>query len=465
MHLNAGRSTAALALALATVVPASAGIVPYKVHKKTLANGLDVLVVPMPEFKGVLSMNMLVLAGSRNEVDKGKSGLAHLFEHILFRHRHGGKDGGYSTEIDRMGAHNNAFTSFDVTYYHPFTFTSNLDKLFELEAGRFVSLDFGGEKVFKTEAGAVLGEYRRNSSNPGLRVSEVLLGLAFKEHPYGHTTLGYLEDVQDMPNEYKAALAFYDAYYRPGSCVLVVAGDVDVAGIFARAEKHFGPWAAKAAAASIPKEPMQSEARRGAVPWEADVAPRVTIAHKVPAFVPGSSGAAAGQIVPELLFSESAPLYQKLRYQDKTVAALDHQGGDEYQSFDPRLFVVQAVLFKDQLKAKGPAYIESVEKDILAGMEGLAQFSKTPGAQQTLDVLKSKYRYDTLAALGSPATFAESLALVYRFTRDPEVLDRMLEAVDRLTPEDIDAYARAHFAKEGRTVVTLESKPQPGGGQ
>ncbi|MFC1679829.1 M16 family metallopeptidase, partial [Elusimicrobiota bacterium] len=117
--------------------PASAKVFPYPVLKKTLPNGLDILVIETPEFKDVLSYNTLVLAGARNEIEPGKTGLAHLFEHILFRHRLGGKDGGYGEAMGRLGTHNNAWTGFDTTYYHPLTFVSNLDRLIELEADRF----------------------------------------------------------------------------------------------------------------------------------------------------------------------------------------------------------------------------------------------------------------------------------------------------------------------------------------
>jgi hypothetical protein len=194
--------------------PAGEKVFPYPIHKKTLPNGLDIIVIETPEFKDVLSYNTLVLAGARNEIEPGKTGLAHLFEHILFRHRYAGELNGYDTRMMKLGTHNNAWTWFDVTFYHPLTFTANLtgtDKLpgvLELESARFTALDFT-EKIFKLEAGAVLGEYRRNASFPSLRMSERLFALLFPHHPYGHETIGYYEDVLDMPNEFQAA--FRDA--------------------------------------------------------------------------------------------------------------------------------------------------------------------------------------------------------------------------------------------------------------
>jgi zinc protease len=170
----AGLLAFALVVALAVAVAPTAAqaqkakaaptkVFPYPIHKKTLANGLDVIVIETPEFKDVLSFNTIVHAGARNEVEKGKTGLAHLFEHILFRHRWDGKENGYEDAMSRLGAHNNAFTNYDVTYYHPLTFTSNLTGrgdlpgVLQLESARFKALDFT-EKIFRTEAGAVLGE-------------------------------------------------------------------------------------------------------------------------------------------------------------------------------------------------------------------------------------------------------------------------------------------------------------------
>ena len=201
------------------------GFFPYEIHKRTLENGLDVIVIPMLEFENVLSYNTLILAGARNETEPGKSGLAHLFEHIQFRHMWQGKPQGYEEAMSRMGAFNNAWTWFDVTFYHPVTFASNLNQLAILEADRFTSLKFT-EEVFVTEAGTVLGEYRNSAADPGMRMDEVQLAEMYGSHGYGHTTMGYLEDVEDLPNEFKAAIGFYNTYYRPNNVVMVIAGDV-----------------------------------------------------------------------------------------------------------------------------------------------------------------------------------------------------------------------------------------------
>jgi len=441
-----------------------AKVFPYAIHKKTLPNGLDVLVVETPEFKSVLSYNTLVMAGSRNEMEKGKTGLAHLFEHILFRHAYQGQPGAYQDLMERLGTHNNAWTWFDVTFYHPLSFTSNLagrtlgteqlPGVMELEASRFKALDFN-EKIFKTETGAVLGEYRNSSTFPTLRMSERLLALAFPDHPYGHETIGYYEDVVDMPNHYEAARAFYDTYYRPNNCVVVVAGDVKADEVFAQAETRYRDWQSKPVKPVPEAAPLQGP-KREPVGWPADVAPRLYLAYRQPRFETGSVETAVGQLLAELLVSRSAPLYKKLRFEKQTVSELAFAEGTQgFESFDPRLVIFDAQLFKEQYAQKGTAYVDEVIRDIEQGVGDLQQFSRQKDAKQILQTLKSKYRYDFLAAMSSPAAIAQNLAGYYRFQRDPEVFEKLLGSVERLEPKDVEAFAKKYFVPQNQVIITM----------
>jgi len=426
----------------------------YPIHKKTLANGLDVLVIETPEFKEVLSYNMMILSGSRNETEKGQSGLAHLFEHILFRHRYQGRPDGYTAAIRQLGAHNNAWTDFDATYYHPLTFRANLERLAELEASRFTGLDFD-EKIFQTETGAVLGEFRRISSDPRLKMEEKMLQALFPRHTYGHTVIGFYEDVLEMPKQYRAAVDFYRRYYRPNNAVLVVAGDVKKDEVLAAAEKYYTRWERGPLPPVAPEGPPAS-ARREQVAWPAEVAPRLFVALRMPQFRSRSAETAVAQLLPELLVSKSAPLYRKLRYERQTASELDlYDGTRAYESFDPRLMAVSAQLYAERLQKEGPGYFDQVAKEITAALEELKTFSSRPDSAALLDVLKRKYRYDFLSRLRSPADIAETFAWYYRFERDPQVFERLMESVARLTPRDFDEFARKHFTAANRVVVTM----------
>ncbi len=445
-------------------------ILPYPIYRKTLNNGLDVVVIETPEFKNVLSYNTLVLAGARNETEPGKTGLAHLFEHILFRHRYRGEDGGYEHYMTLLGTHNNAWTWFDVTYYHPLTFAQNLyprttdfgplPSIVELEADRFVRLDFT-QKIFQTEAGAVLGEYRRISSFPSLKMSEKLLALMFPHHSYGHTTIGYYEDVLDMPNEYAAALRFYRTYYRPNNVVLVIVGDVRAEDVFAQVSRYYTDWEPHATPPVRPKgTPPQTE-QRAHVPWPADVAPLVWVAYRMPAYRPGTVESGVMDLLQELLVSEAAPLYQRLRYEKQSVSLLNFAEGTRgFESFDPRVLIIQAQLYKDRFQQQGTAYFDEVIRDIVAGVEALQTFDRAPDAKQRLQILKSKFRYDFMAQLSSPARIAEIFAWYYRFNRDPRVLDQVVRGVQRVRPKDVAAFARRYLIPERRVILTLAYEPQ-----
>jgi zinc protease len=451
-----------LALALVLLpLTASAAIVDYPIKKKTLDNGLDVLVVETPEFKDVLSYNTMVLAGSGREQERGKTGLAHLFEHILFRDRFRGVDGGYDDWMSRLGTDNNAWTWFDITYYHPLTFTSNLTAkdgrpgLVDLEVDRFSKLDIS-EKTYRTEAGAVLGEYRKNASHPSEKLDERLSALMFGEHPYGHTTMGYYEDVVNMPNSYPAAQKFYDTYYRPNDVVLIVAGDVKAEQIFPVVEEKYKSWKKlPTPAVSTAEKPLTAEQDEH-LAWDSDVAPIVWVAYKMPAFDPGSTASGAAELLNELLVSPAAPLYKKIRYEKQTASSLGFEEGTQgFESFAPRALVVSAELYKEKLQSGGAAYFKEVSSDIEAGLDALKSYSSKPGADKELAAVKSKYRYDFLAQLTSPRNIASTLGWYYRFNRNPDVLNQLLETVDKVTPADIDKLAQAQFVPTNRVVLTL----------
>lgn len=441
------------ATAVAAAPEVHNGFFPYEIHRETLDNGLDVIVIPTPEFKDVLCYNTLVLTGSRNEIEPGKSGLAHLFEHILFRHKWQGEVNGYDMAVGDMGAFNNAYTWFDITYYHPVTFKSNLQELAKLEADRFIRLDFT-EKIFKTEAGAVMGEYRNGAANPGRRMTEVLSGLMYGDHGYGHTTIGFLEDVEDMPNEYEAAVEFHDNYYRPNSCVLLVSGDVEPAEIFSLAGELYSEWEPKDGPA-LPEMPAVDGPKRDHVNWDVDVPPRVSVAHRAPtACSPGTKETAIGMLLPELLTSETAPLYQTLRSEKQSCSSVSLSAA-VFQSFEPGPIELEGTLFKDKFDERGDAMIEEVIADMLEGLDGLKSFSSSEGAAEKLESLKKKLQYDALADISSPADAAENFYWFYRFNRDLDAYDKLVAGLSSVTPEDIDAYAAQVFVPENRVIVTM----------
>lgn len=440
---------------------ATSRVLPYEVTKKTLPNGLDVLVIETPEFQDVLSFNVLILAGSRNETEKGRTGLAHLFEHIAFRHKYDKGGDSYSSRMESMGAFDNGWTWFDVTYYHPVTFTSNLEKLIRIQSERFVSMDFS-ERIYRTEAGAVLGEYRRIASDPGLRMEEVQADLAYgTDHGYGHTTMGYLQDVRKMPESYASGRKFYETYYRPNNAVVIIVGDVDTARVLRLVEQAFGAWESGV----IPEQPEVKEPQgplAGHVDWDSEVAPRILFGYLIPPFRPGSRESAVHLLLPELLAGKTAPLYRKLRYEKKLATAMG-VGLRGSQGFDARLLEASVRLDRDLLEEREiQGLFAEVTEDLVAGFDELKTFSRRDGASGLLPAIQSKFRYDLLASLDSPHDIAMVLAWYYRFNRDPAVLETIVEAAGGVTPEDVDAFAAKYFVPERRVVVTMSHRAPAG---
>lgn len=434
---------------------AHAQFFPYPVQKRTLPNGLDVVVIETPEFRNVLSFNTMILAGSGRENEKGRTGLAHLFEHIIFRHDHDTPQA-YDPQIEAMGAFNNAFTAYDITYYFPLTFTQNLEKLAALEGSRFRELRYT-ERIFRTEAGAVYGEYRRGASDPGLRLEETLGDLMYgPAHGYGHSGIGYLADVKDMPNAYKSAVAFYDNYYRPNNAVIIVAGDVKAADVFAVVEKNFGTWKNKKIPEQPDPKPIAGPKKKHEI-WESEIPPRVLVAYMVPPYKPGTAEGAALDVMQELMGGETAPLYRKLRFEEQVASGLFVDNGYA-RGFDSRPLATYVTVAKEKYDEGGRALLDRVDADVAKAFEGLASFSSSPDAAKRLESIKSQLRYDLLGSLNSPANIAQTYGELYRFSRDPQVLEAVADAVTKLTPADIDAYAKKYFVPRNRVSITLAGK-------
>ncbi len=202
----------------------SADILPFRATEATLPNGLRVIVVPTG-FPNLVSLQIPVQTGSRNEVEPGKSGFAHFFEHMMFRGTERYPADRYRDIVAKTGARQNAYTSDDYTNYHLTFAAEDLEQMLELEADRFMHLSYS-EADFKTESRAILGEYNKNSANPMQKLFEVQRDHAFTSHTYKHTVMGFIADIEDMPNQFEYSRLFFDRWYRPEYTTVIVAGDV-----------------------------------------------------------------------------------------------------------------------------------------------------------------------------------------------------------------------------------------------
>ena len=133
----------------------------------------------------------------------------------------------YQAKLTGIGADANAYTTDDFTAYHLGITTEDIELVMELESDRFQNLNYPLD-MFQTEAGAVYGEYRKLKSNPFFTISEAVRRPAFDKHTYAHTAMGFVEDIQRMPELFDHSRSFFSRFYRPENSILLIVGDFDV---------------------------------------------------------------------------------------------------------------------------------------------------------------------------------------------------------------------------------------------
>jgi zinc protease len=426
--------------------PASADVMPFRAAEKTLSNGLKVIVVPTG-FPNIVSLQIPVQTGSRNEVEPGKSGFAHFFEHMMFRGTKAYPPDKYNEIITQAGARQNAYTTDDYTNYHTTFAKEDLETILKIEADRFKSLDYSQEG-FKTESRAVLGEYNKNSANPIVKIEEIQHDKAFTTHTYKHTTMGFLKDIEDMPNQFEYSKTFFDRWYRPEYTTVIVAGDVDPARTTALVEKYWGDWKPGRYKVDIPKEPEPKAAVYAHVPWPSATLPWVTVAFHGPAFSESEKDFAAVDMLMDLSFGETSDLYKRLVVTEQKVDGLftDNPG-----NVDPSLTGVYARLKKmdDSL---------SVRDEIL---RTFAQARSAPVDAKRLADAKSNARYGLVRSLDNTERIAATLARFVRYRRSYDTLNRLFRVYQSLTPDDLLAAARRYFTDNRLVVTTLSKDPMP----
>jgi zinc protease len=427
----------------------SRAILPFKVTESTLPNGLKVIVVPTG-FPNLVSLQIPVQTGSRNEVEPGKSGFAHFFEHLMFRGTPNTPPEKYRQIMISAGARENASTGDDFTRYYATFAKEDLPTMLATYADMFQNLAYS-EPDFKTEARAILGEYNKNSAEPLEKLFEVQRERFYQAHTYKHTTMGFIKDIENMPAEYEYSKLFFQRWYRPQYTTLIVAGDVTPEQVMPLVEKYWGGWKSGAAAtADIPKEPAPRAAQYAHVPWASDTLPWVTVGYLGPAFDENSKDTPALEILAALYFGETSALYKRLVVDEQKVDALDV---DTPAGVDPSLFTVLA-------RVKKPADALYVRDQILAT---IAQARRETIAADRVADAKSFNKYAFARSLDSTERIAAVLSRYAPYRRSFDTVNNYYRTLDTLTPADLQAVARKYFVDNSLIVTTLSRDPLPEG--
>jgi zinc protease len=421
-------------------------ILPYPIYQHKLDNSLNVVTIPY-DSPGLAAFYIVVRVGSRNEVEEGVTGFAHFFEHMMFRGTDKYPREKYNEVLKEVGAGANANTSLDRTIYHMTGNAEKLETMFEIEADRFMNLNYS-EHDFKTEAGAVKGEYTKNYASPYQQIYEATLNTAFDKHTYKHTTMGFFKDIVDMPNQFEYSKKFFDRFYRPEYSTIIVAGDVSPEKVNKLAEKYFGAWEKGNWDPEIPVEPEQNGVRKAHL-QNASIPPYLSLNYKGPAFSDKTIDMPALDVLSTILFSQNSELYKKLVLEEQKARFI---GGGAQDSRDPFLISIDASLYK-------ASDMQYVKDEVIKAVEKV----KTQGVdKKLLEDTKSNLKYSFAMRIVDPDIIANSAAHYVYLTGDPESLNRLYAMYGKVTAEDVINAAKKYFVPGHLTIATISPDAEGG---
>lgn len=412
-----------------------------KYYTKTLENGLEIVAIPMKNNSGVISTDVFYKVGSRDE-KMGKSGIAHMLEHLNFKSTKNLKAGEFDEIVKGFGGMNNASTSFDYTHYYIKSASKNMDKSLELFADLMENLTLKDEE-FQPERDVVAEERRwRTDNNPMGYLQFRLFNNAFIYHPYHWTPIGFMSDIQNW--SITDIRDFHSTYYQPKNAIVVVAGDIDEKAIFASVEKHFKNIKNTK---EIPSklhtiEPVQDGEKRVVINKESAVQ-MLAITYHIPNFEHEDQVALSA--LSELLSSGKSSILQKKLVDEKRLVNTIYAYNMELK--DPGIFMFMAVA-NEGVDAK------EIEKEIL---DTIAQIKKGDISQKDIDKIKINTKADFIFSLES-STEVASLYGSY-FVRDniKPLLDYE-KNVAKLTKENLIEVANKYLNENNSTTVILKQE-------
>ena len=437
-HFVAAVLIAAGAFANSAHAQQKKGVFPFPYDVVELENGFRAYLIKAGA-PGQVAYVSVVRTGSRDEVEPGKSGFAHFFEHMMFRGTE--KYPNYDGVTNKMGAFRNASTWADQTAYYMVANSEYLEKIMDLESDRFMNLKYA-EPDFKTEAGAILGEYQQGAREPQRFLNEKVREAAFEKHPYRHTTIGYEADVRAMPQAYEYSKAFLQRFYRPENVVLVIAGDFDTEKTKALVRKYYASWKPGYKTPAIEAEPAQTAPREMTVKYPGRTLPVIAVNYKAPAWNPKDRTAVALEVLGQIAFGPNSPIYRKLVLQERRVQYLGPSFG---LSRDPYLVSIQTMVNK-------PEDAKAVEAEILAAVK---KFQETPVDAKQLADTKSAVKYGFLMGMESAQDVALAVMWPIVYTGRLEAIEDYYRTLEAVTPEDVREAAKKYLVDTGRTTITM----------
>jgi zinc protease len=444
MAFSTRRPRAAVLLAASVIVLAgltpSAAIPPPKLQYQlaTLPNGLTV-VLSEDHSTPIVHVQLWYHVGSKNE-KPGRTGFAHLFEHLMFKGSKNVSPEGHTSMISGRGGQSNAYTTEDETVFWSTLPAHDLPLALWLEADRMATLRIDRE-TFTNEREVVKEERRlRVDNQPFGRLNEIIYDQAFTAHPYRHPTIGSMADLEAASVD--DVRDFHRTYYVPSNATLAIVGAFETAQALALVNQYFGriPKAQHEVPRDIPREPPQPKEKRVTV-QEAWPLPAVVVAYHVPQ--DGHPDAYPLHIAAKVLSDgQSSRIYRKLVYEEQiAVTAFGQANLIEH----PNLFYAVAIVQPGR----------SPEEAADALIEELDRLKAEPITDHELQRSKNQFARDYILSRTSNQQKAMHLAHAIVIHNDVTTADGEFEIFQNITKADVQRVAQTHFRPENRLVLTV----------
>ena len=406
------------------------------VKEYKLSNGLKVLIIEKHKAP-VATFQVWYRVGSRDE-PAGKSGMSHLLEHMMFKgtSKYGSQI--FSRIVQKNGGEDNAYTTEDYTIYFQIFSSDRIMLSIDMEADRMQNLTLG-QKETVSERSVVMEEKRLDEDDPQNSLLEEVVAISFKVHPYRRPVIGWMSDINSIERD--DLLNYYRAYYSPGNAVIIIAGDVRAEEIMEKIKNSFG-----AIPSGPPKEkinfvePDQRGEKRVFLKKEAEL-PHLLIAYRTPSF-PYEDSYALDVLSRILSKGKSSRLYKSLVYEKKI--ALDVSADYDGFNKDPYLFFFSAT-------ASPGKDIKDVEDALYAEIE---KIKKEPPSER--EVQKAKNQIESSFIMEQDSIDTEAMKYgTFEMLGDWRLIDRYLEGIRKVKPEDVVRVAKKYLNEDKRTVGIL----------
>jgi zinc protease len=412
-----------------------------------LKNGLRVIVSEdhsAPVFAIAVNYNV----GSRDE-RKGRTGFAHLFEHMMFKGSENVGAGEHPHLIFSNGGSMNGTTNKDRTLYYSILPANQLDLGLFLEADRMRSLAITRDNL-ENQRQAVKEERRlRVDNQPYGKTFEAIDELAYENFAYEHSVIGSMADL-DAANVDDVA-SFFRTYYAPNNAVLSIVGDVDTKTVLEKIRKYFDTIPSQPAPAAVDMtEPPQKEERRATIEDPLARLPRIDMVYKIP---PSSSADTdALSVLGNMLSSGRSSRFYENIVRQKQLATTIFAGPGE--SRGPGLFNIVASVAPGKATADVEAAIDAEIERIKSG----------PIENWELEKARNSARNSLVGNLGSSLSRAITLGEDALFYNDPNRINTLADRIAKVTTADVQRVATQYLVKTGRSVVTTVPKAAPAKG-